>query len=79
MRASLELQRALVTALAADAALSAQGLKLYDGPPADARAPYLSVGGDVVAARGWQGGGGLEHRFTVSLWDVRDGLAAAKE
>ena len=79
MQASLELQRALVAALAADAAIVARGLKLFDGPPADARAPYLSVGADIVSARGWQGGGGHEHRFSVSLWDVREGFAAAKE
>ncbi len=79
MRASLELQRALVAALAADAALSARALKLYDGAPADARPPYLSIGADVVTDRGWKGGGGREHRFAVTLWDARDGLAAAKE
>lgn len=79
MKASLELQRALVAALAADTAITERGLKLFDGPPADARAPYLSVGADVVSARGWQGGGGHEHRFSVSLWDVREGFAAAKE
>jgi hypothetical protein len=79
MRASLELQRALVAALTADAALTARGLKLYDGPPADARPPYLSVGADIVTDRGWKGGGGLEHRFSVTLWDGRDGVAAAKE
>ena len=79
MRASLELQRALVAALMADGAILAKGLKLYDGPPADARPPYLSVGADSVSARAWQGGGGHEHRFSVTLWDVREGLAPAKE
>lgn len=79
MRASLELQRALVAALSSDAALNARALRLYDGPPADARPPYLSVGADVVVDRGWKGGGGYEHRFSVTLWDARDGLAAAKE
>jgi hypothetical protein len=78
MQASLELQRALVAALSNDAALSARALRLYDGPPADARPPYLSVGADVVVDRGWKGGGGYEHRFSVTLWDARDGLAAAK-
>ncbi len=78
MQASLELQRALVAALSSDAALSARALKLYDGPPADARPPYLSVGADVVSDRGWKGGGGYEHRFSVTLWDAGDGLAAAK-
>jgi hypothetical protein len=79
MYASLELQRALAAALAADHILQSLGLRVYDGPPVDARAPYLSIGGDVVADRRWQGGGGQEHRFSVSLWDSREGLAAAKE
>jgi len=79
MRASLELQRALVAALTSDAALDARALRLFDGPPADARPPYLSVGADVVLDRGWKGGGGYEHRFSVTLWDGRDGLAMAKD
>lgn len=79
MWASLILQRALAAAILADGVIGASGLKLYDGPPAEARAPYLSVGADSVSARQWQGGGGFEHRFTLSLWDVREGLAGAKE
>lgn len=79
MQASLELQRALVAALTADGAILARGLKIYDGPPPDARPPYISVGADVVSARTWQGGGGHDHRFSVSLWDVREGFAPAKQ
>lgn len=79
MQASLELQRALVAALSADAAIVANGIGLYDGPPVDARAPYLSVGADVVILRGWQGGGGAEHRFSLTFWDVREGFAPAKQ
>jgi hypothetical protein len=33
----------------------------------------------MVSERGWKGGGGLEHRFSISLWDARDGVAAAKD
>ncbi|MGL6043739.1 MAG: DUF3168 domain-containing protein [Sandaracinobacteroides sp.] len=79
MQASLELQRALAAALTADPALQRRGLQIYDGPPADARAPYLSIGTDIVTDRRWQGGGGQEHRFLVSVWDSREGLASAKE
>lgn len=79
MKSSLELQRALVAALSGDAVLAARGLRLFDGPPADARPPYLSVGQDVVTERGWQGGGGTEHRFSVSMWEAREGFAATKE
>lgn len=78
MDASLGLQRALVAALDGDAALGARGLKALDGPPADARAPYLSVGPEVVRARGFRGGRTTEHRFTVTFWDMRGGMADAK-
>jgi hypothetical protein len=78
MRNSLELQRAVAGALSGDQALRALGIPIFDGPPPDSRAPYLSVGADTVSARGWQGGEGREHRFAVSLWDSREGLANAK-
>lgn len=78
MRNSLELQRALAAALAADPVLAAHALPVFDGPPVDARPPYVSIGSDQVVSRQWQGGGGEEHRFSVSLWDNREGLAAAK-
>ncbi len=78
MQASLELQRGLVAALQADAALSAHGLAIYDGPPSGAPSPYLSVGEDIARFRGWKGGGGVEHRFAVTLWDLRESFASAK-
>jgi len=79
MRASLALQRQLVAALSADANLSARGLQLFDGPPADARPPYLTVGSDSVSDWGFKGGEGRVHRFSVTLWDGRENLAGAKE
>jgi hypothetical protein len=78
MRNSLELQRALAGALMADAALASLGLPIFDGPPAEARPPYVSIGSDTVVSRRWQGGEGEEHRFAVSLWDNREGLAGVK-
>jgi Protein of unknown function (DUF3168) len=79
MWASLALQRQLVAVLSADAALAARGLKLFDGPPADARPPYLTVGADAVSDWGFKGGEGRVHRFSVTLWDARESLAGAKE
>ena len=79
MRASLELQRRVAAALADDAHFQARGIPVFDGPPANARPPYLSIGADSMAGRTWQGGAGTEHRFAVSLWDNRESLAAAKE
>lgn len=78
MRNSLDLQRALAGAIAADPVLSGMGLPVFDGPPAEARPPYVVIGNDMVVSRRWQGGRGEEHRFAVSLWDNREGLAAAK-
>ena len=78
MRNSLDLQRALHLALSSDPALQAMALPIYDGPPVDARPPYLAIGSDTVVPKRWQGGAGEEHRFAVSLWDNREGLAAAK-
>ena len=78
MKASLELQRLVAAALAGDAHLLARNIAVFDGPPANARPPYLSIGGDTVVSRGWQEGQGSEHRFTISLWDNRDSLAEAK-
>lgn len=83
MRASLALQRQLFAVLAADVALGARGLKIFDGPPADARPPYLSLGADEVSDWGFKaddgGGAGRIHRFSVTLWDARESLAGAKE
>jgi hypothetical protein len=78
MLSSLELQRALAAALNGDAVLAAAGLAAFDGPGAAAALPYLSIGPDRVSERGWKGGGALEHRFTVTLWDRREGMAGAK-
>jgi hypothetical protein len=78
MRSSLEIQRALAAALGGDAVLRTLAIPIFDGPPVDARPPYLSIGTDIVVSRPWQGGSGQEHRFTVNLWDGREGLAAAK-
>lgn len=79
MQASLALQRAVVAALSGDATLSQRALKFYDGPPADARPPYLSVGADSLTDWGFKGGEGRIHKFQVTLWDAREGVSAAKE
>lgn len=78
MMASLALQRALVDAWAQDPGLSQIGLKLFDGPPADARPPYVTIGPDSVTEQAWAGGGSREHRFRLNLWDARQGMAPGK-
>jgi hypothetical protein len=78
MHDSLALQRLMAAALAADPALQARGMSVFDSPPADARPPYLALGPDSATVWGWKGGGGHEHRLLVSAWLGRDGLAGAK-
>jgi hypothetical protein len=78
MQASLTLQRALHAALAADVALGERALTIHDGPPADSRLPYLTIGADQLREWGWKGGGGWEHRFSVSLWETRAGAGRVK-
>lgn len=78
MQASMVLQRRVVAALRASPALMAHKVRIYDGPPPDARPPYLSVGAETVLDWGWKGGGGADHRFQVQLWEASDGVARAK-
>lgn len=78
MQASLLLQRALWAALSADAGLAARGIPVFDRPPADTPPPYVTIGLDRVRDWGWKGGGGREHRFQLSVWEARDGLAGLK-
>lgn len=78
MQQSLSLQRAIVAALEADPALMAAGVRVHDGPPADARPPFVALGPDVVVPWRWKDGGGEEHRLVLTAWVGRDGLASAK-
>ncbi|MFQ3664933.1 MAG: DUF3168 domain-containing protein [Sphingomonadaceae bacterium] len=79
MEASLKLQRMLVAALEASSAFQAAGLRVHDGPPADAQPPYVSLGPDSCMPWGWKGGGGHEHRVTLTAWLGRGGMAGAKQ
>ncbi|MFN7173681.1 MAG: DUF3168 domain-containing protein [Thermaurantiacus tibetensis] len=78
MDASLRLQRLLVAALEAHPPLRAAGVAVHDGPPADARPPFIGLGPDSMQPWAWKDGGGHEHRLTVSVWIGRDGMAGAK-
>lgn len=78
MDASLRLQRLIVAALEADPQLGGAGVAVHDGPPADARPPFIGLGPDVTTPWGWKDGGGDEHRLTISAWLGRDGMAGAK-
>lgn len=51
----------------------------YDGPPAGARPPYVSIGREKMRFRGWKGGGTMEHRFFVTLFDSCPDHATVKQ
>lgn len=71
MSASLAVQKALYAALAGIA-------PVYDGPPADAAPPYLTIGPDAVRDAGTKDAEGREHRVRVTAWSATPGSAEAK-
>lgn len=72
--ASLAVQKALHAALAAVPALGG----VYDGVPAGALPPYVTLGPDVVTDWSTKTRAGREHRVALSVWDDRDGSARVK-
>lgn len=74
MAASLALQKAVVAAL-----VDLPGLTgVYDGPPADAAAPYAVIGPDLVTDAGTKTEVAHDHRVLVTIWDDRAGVARLK-
>jgi hypothetical protein len=71
MSASLAMQRLMRAALAGVAGVSG----VYDGPPVDAAAPYLTVGPDLMTDWSTKTETGHEHRVQVRVWDERAGSA----
>lgn len=71
MSASLAVQTAVVAALADLPGLTG----VYDGPPADAAAPYAVIGPDMVSD--WSSKTDIGHavRLMVTIWDDRPGAA----
>ncbi len=71
MAAGLAMQKAVVSALADMPGLTG----VYDGPPADAAAPYAVIGPDLVTDAGTKTGEAHDHRVVVTIWDDRPGGA----
>lgn len=71
MAAGLAMQKAVVAALAGMPGLTG----VYDGPPADAAAPYAVIGPDLVTDAGTKTGEAHDHRVVVTIWDDRPGGA----
>jgi hypothetical protein len=71
---SLALQKAIVAALAIDAATGALiGGRIYDATPRDATFPYLTIG--QVNSADWSTAteGGTEHAVTLHAWSRERG------
>lgn len=77
---SLALQKAVVAALKADAAL--QGLvggRVFDRVPGDAAYPYVSLGDETVVDDGDQCHAGAETSLTLDVWSDEVGRVQAKQ
>lgn len=79
--AMIALQTALVTALQADAALTAligaEGV--FDAPPAGRDAPYVAIARHDAVNRDSLVAPGTDHRLTFHVWAGRASRAAALE
>ncbi|OYW15750.1 MAG: hypothetical protein B7Y82_05270 [Sphingomonadales bacterium 32-65-25] len=71
MAAGLAMQKAVVAALADIAGLTG----IFDGPPADATAPYAVIGPGLVTDAGTKTEVAHDHRVLVTIWDDRPGGA----
>lgn len=76
MSQSLELQMAVVAALENAAGLA--GWPVFDGPPAGAPLPYITIGPDLVADISGQEAPLKRHRFAVTLWAGAAAVSALK-
>jgi uncharacterized protein (DUF1800 family) len=75
---TLEVQKALIALLKADAGVSAiVGARIYDAAPQDPTYPLITLGD--IAGRPWEGSGmdGWEDEFTVDIWSEKPGKPEA--
>jgi Protein of unknown function (DUF3168) len=79
--AALDLQKALILRLSADAALTGQlgGSKIYDHPAAGAKLPYVSLGQTVAYDWSTASEAGHEHLVTIHVWSRAGGRIEAHE
>lgn len=74
---AVELQRAIVGLLEADAALSVHvGARIYDGPPKGAVFPYLSLGASDGVVADALPVTAREETVQIDIWSRRDGSRA---
>lgn len=75
MGAAEAVQTAIVAALNDHPSLRQMIDGIFDGPPAQADFPYISVGGGASADWSHKTGRGREHRLAVTIWDDGDSPA----
>lgn len=75
--AAIELQKAVLSALAGDAALTAAmgGARIHDHAPANVAFPYLTFGRSTVYDWSTDTELGNEHIFTIHVWSKEKGKA----
>lgn len=69
MSAAREVQAALVAALVAADGIVGVVSGVFDGPPARAAYPYLTIGEGLTLDWSHKTGRGREHRLAVNVWD----------
>ena len=77
--AAIELQKAVLAALAGDAALTAAmgGARIHDHAPANVAFPYLTFGRTTVYDWSTDTELGNEHIFTIHVWSKTNGKSQA--
>ena len=69
---------ALALQVALCAALRVAGFDVFDGPPADAALPYVTIGPDLVSDISTKTAARREHRYAVTVWAAADAVSAVK-
>ena len=79
--ASLDLQKAIVLRLSADAAISAQlgGAKIYDHPTVNAKLPFITIGQTTAYDWSTASEDGREHLATIHVWSRAGGRIETHE
>ena len=76
---SVELQKAIYSALGSDSALSALITGVYDDVPEGATYPYVVIGEQTAVNFGSKTLDGLEYTLTIHVWSQYRGRKEAKE
>jgi len=76
--AEAALQTAIYTVLSADSTISGAGVGVYDYPPDNTSAPYITIGDDSHDIWDTMGTDGAEVEAQVHTWDEGEGFKDCK-